>query len=68
MLYRRRGHLSSGYPHGRWRRVSRVRQFWRACRGNHLLGWAMQHYYLDAQIWRVRRDPSIENNVYTHQD
>jgi hypothetical protein len=29
------------------------------------LGWAMQHYYLDAHIWRVRRDPSIEKNVYS---
>lgn len=28
------------------------------------LGWAMQHYYLDAHIWRVRRDPSVEKNVY----
>ena len=29
------------------------------------LGWAMQHYYLDAHIWRVRRDPSVEKNVYS---
>ncbi len=32
------------------------------------LGWAMQHYYLDAQIWRVRRDPSVEKNIYSNQD
>ncbi len=24
-----------------------------------LLGWAMQHYYLDAKIWRVNRDPQV---------
>ena len=23
------------------------------------LGWAMQHYYLDAKIWRIRRDPKV---------
>jgi hypothetical protein len=23
------------------------------------LGWAMQHYYLDSRIWRVRRDPKL---------
>ncbi len=23
------------------------------------LGWAMQHYYLDSKIWRVRRDPKL---------
>lgn len=28
------------------------------------LGWAMQHYYLDAKIWRVRRDPTVEKNLY----
>ncbi len=28
------------------------------------LGWAMQHYYLDSKIWRVRRDPSVEENIY----
>ena len=28
------------------------------------LGWAMQHYYLDAKIWRVRRDPSVEKHIY----
>jgi hypothetical protein len=24
------------------------------------LGWAMQHYYLDAKIWRVRRDSKLQ--------
>ncbi|HJS74283.1 MAG TPA: hypothetical protein VJ921_08360 [Vicinamibacteria bacterium] len=24
------------------------------------LGWAMQHYYLDSKIWRVRRDPKLQ--------
>ncbi|MGH9318381.1 MAG: hypothetical protein ACRD21_10840, partial [Vicinamibacteria bacterium] len=23
------------------------------------LGWAMQHYYLDSKIWRVRRNPGL---------
>jgi hypothetical protein len=23
-------------------------------------GWAMQHYYLDSKIWRVRRDPKLQ--------
>lgn len=27
------------------------------------LGWAMQHYYLDAKIWRVRRDPSVSEHL-----
>lgn len=27
------------------------------------LGWAMQHYYLDSKIWRVRRDPSVSENL-----
>lgn len=29
------------------------------------LGWAMQHYYLDAHIWRVRSDPAVEANIYS---
>jgi len=28
------------------------------------LGWAMQHYYLDAKIWRVRRDPGLRSNLH----
>lgn len=28
------------------------------------LGWAMQHYYLDSKIWRIRRDPTLEKNLY----
>jgi hypothetical protein len=27
------------------------------------LGWAMQHYYLDAKIWRVRRDPELRKHL-----
>lgn len=27
------------------------------------LGWAMQHYYLDAKIWRVRRDPDVARHL-----
>jgi hypothetical protein len=27
------------------------------------LGWAMQHYYLDAKIWRVRRDPAVARHL-----
>ncbi len=27
------------------------------------LGWAMQHYYLDAKIWRVRRDPKLTEHL-----
>jgi hypothetical protein len=27
------------------------------------LGWAMQHYYLDAKIWRVRRDPGVARHL-----
>ncbi|HSF16108.1 MAG TPA: hypothetical protein VLK65_11205 [Vicinamibacteria bacterium] len=27
------------------------------------LGWAMQHYYLDAKIWRVRTDPSLARYI-----
>jgi hypothetical protein len=28
-----------------------------------LTGWAMQHYYLDAKIWRVRRDKTLRDNL-----
>tara|TARA_Y100000588_G_scaffold208329_1_gene222264 strand:- start:248 stop:541 length:294 start_codon:yes stop_codon:yes gene_type:complete len=28
-----------------------------------LLGFAMQHYYLDAKIWRVSRDESIRRHL-----
>lgn len=28
-----------------------------------LLGWAMQHYYLDAKIWRVSRDRSVAEQL-----
>jgi hypothetical protein len=27
------------------------------------LGWAMQHYYLDSKIWRVRRDPKVGEHL-----
>jgi hypothetical protein len=27
------------------------------------LGWAMQHYYLDSKIWRVRRDPGLRTHL-----
>jgi len=27
------------------------------------LGWAMQHYYLDAKIWRIRRDPKLAEHL-----
>jgi hypothetical protein len=27
------------------------------------LGWAMQHYYLDSKIWRVRRDPAVSEHL-----
>jgi hypothetical protein len=27
------------------------------------LGWAMQHYYLDSKIWRVRRDPKLGEHL-----
>jgi hypothetical protein len=27
------------------------------------LGWAMQHYYLDSKIWRVRRDPGVARHL-----
>ncbi len=28
-----------------------------------LLGWAMQHYYLDAKIWRVSKDAMVRRNL-----
>ena len=28
-----------------------------------LLGFAMQHYYLDAKIWRVNRDEDVQRNL-----
>lgn len=28
-----------------------------------LLGFAMQHYYLDAKIWRVSRDPQVQRHL-----
>lgn len=28
-----------------------------------LLGWAMQHYYLDSKIWRVSRDRDVQRNL-----
>jgi hypothetical protein len=28
-----------------------------------LLGWAMQHYYLDSKIWRVSRDKEVRENL-----
>jgi len=31
--------------------------------GTFLLGWAMQHYYLDAKIWRVSRDRSVAEQL-----
>jgi hypothetical protein len=27
------------------------------------MGFAMQHYYLDSKIWRVRRDPGLEKHL-----
>jgi hypothetical protein len=27
------------------------------------LGWAMQHYYLDSKIWRVRQDPAVARHI-----
>jgi len=27
------------------------------------LGWAMQHYYLDSKIWRIRRDPELGKHL-----
>lgn len=27
------------------------------------LGWAMQHYYLDSKIWRVRSDPAVARHI-----
>jgi hypothetical protein len=26
-------------------------------------GWAMQHYYLDSKIWRVRRDAMVRKGL-----
>lgn len=31
--------------------------------GAFLLGWAMQHYYLDSKIWRVSRDKMVAKNL-----
>lgn len=31
--------------------------------GGFLLGWAMQHYYLDSKIWRVGRDRSVAERL-----
>jgi uncharacterized membrane protein (DUF485 family) len=31
--------------------------------GGFLLGWAMQHYYLDAKIWRVGRDKAVARQL-----
>lgn len=28
-----------------------------------LTGWAMQHYYLDSKIWRVRKDKLVQKNL-----
>ena len=28
-----------------------------------LMGWALQHYYLDGKIWRVSRDASVAKNL-----
>ncbi len=28
-----------------------------------LLGWAMQHYYLDSKIWRVSKDKEVRENL-----
>jgi hypothetical protein len=28
-----------------------------------LLGWAMQHYYLDSKIWRVSKDKEVQKNL-----
>ncbi|RMF64187.1 MAG: hypothetical protein D6743_09685 [Calditrichaeota bacterium] len=28
-----------------------------------LLGWAMQHYYLDSKIWRVSKDKDVQRNL-----
>jgi hypothetical protein len=30
-----------------------------------LLGWAMQHYYLDARIWRVSKDERLRKVLDT---
>jgi len=31
--------------------------------GSMLLGWAMQHYYLDSKIWRVSKDKMVRKNL-----
>jgi hypothetical protein len=31
--------------------------------GTMLLGWAMQHYYLDSKIWRVSKDKMVRRNL-----
>lgn len=31
--------------------------------GSFLLGWAMQHYYLDSKIWRVGRDKTVAQQL-----
>jgi hypothetical protein len=28
-----------------------------------ITGWAMQHYYLDSKIWRVRSDKTVRDNL-----
>lgn len=28
-----------------------------------ITGWAMQHYYLDSKIWRVRKDKMVQKNL-----
>ena len=28
-----------------------------------LLGWAMQHYYLDSKIWRISKDKNLQKNL-----
>lgn len=28
-----------------------------------IIGWAMQHYYLDSKIWRVRSDKMVQKNL-----
>jgi len=33
-----------------------------------LMGWALQHYYLDGKIWHVSRDASVAKNLKVQQD
>jgi len=33
--------------------------------GASLLGWAMQHYYLDAKIWQVSKDERLRRVLRT---